>query len=424
MKIIKNAKVLIEGELKETEVLFDEEKILDIGNDLDYDKREVEEIDAFRLVLIPGLVDVHVHLREPGFTHKETIKTGTMAAARGGFTTIMPMPNINPYPDNVESIKSYLKMIEKDAVVNVLPYACISYGEKGEKVVDFEKIKELGIKAFSDDGVGVANDTVMKQAMIKAKESGVILACHTEDMKYRKKDACVHDSEINRKRGYIGIPIQCESEQIRRDIELVEETKAKYHVCHVSAKESVELIRKAKEKGLDVTGEVTCHHLLLEDKDVEGTNWKMNPPLREHSDRMALIEALESGSLDFIANDHAPHTEEEKAKSMEEAPFGIVSLETSFPLLYTEFVKKSGRWSLGELIDFMSKKPAKRFGIDRVGEIKEGYKPDFVLVDLEEKYKIDKNEFESKGKNTPFDAWEVFGKVKLTMVGGKIVWKG
>ena len=355
---------------------------------------------------------------------KETIKTGTRAAAAGGFTTIFAMPNVIPFPSDVETMQEYLALIEKESCVHVHPYGTITKNEAGKEVVDFKALKELGIHWFSDDGVGVADETVMKQAMMAAKEAGVLFACHTEDMNYRRPGACVHDSEVVTSKGWLGIPSACESAQLIRDIHLVEDIHNAYHTCHVSAKESVEAIRQAKAKGLDVTGEVTAHHLLLEDKDVVDQNTKMNPPLRTHKDRMSLIEGLENGALDFIANDHAPHSAEDKMKPMDKCPFGIVALETSFPLLYTEFVYKQKRWTLAQLVEWMSTKPAQRFGLNKIGKIEVGYHPDFTLVDLDHEYTIDVDSFESMGKNTPFGGWKVQAKIVETIVDSKTVWKG
>lgn len=423
MRVIKNGMVLIGQEVLRRDILFDEEKIIQIDEHIQCEGAEV--IDASGLTVLPGLVDVHVHLREPGYTQKETIHTGTLAAAHGGFTTIFCMPNVIPYPDDVETLKEYIHRIKKEAVVRVYPYACITTEEASKEVVDMKAIKEnFGIRWFSDDGVGVATAEVMHEAMEKAKANDCMIVAHTEDMKYRKPGACVHDSQVNRDRGWLGIPSACESSQLIRDLALTQEVGNRYHACHISAKESVEALKAYKEKGADVTGEVTAHHLLLEDIDVEGPNWKMNPPLRAHEDRMALIRGLEDGSLDMIANDHAPHTEQEKNKPMNQAPFGIVSLETSFPLLYTEFVKKQERWTLGQLVYWMSEAPAKRFGIEGIGKIREGYRPDFVLVDLEHETTIDKTQFLSKGSNTPFNGWKVFGAIKETIVSSKTVWKG
>ncbi|WP_281521672.1 dihydroorotase [Dubosiella newyorkensis] len=422
MKCIKNGTILIDGELQKVDLLFDE-TIQKIGTDLDTSNCE-EVIDATNLTILPGLVDVHVHLREPGHSEKETIKTGTRAAAAGGFTTIFAMPNVLPFPSSEEVMKDYLDLIQKEAIVHVYPFATITKNEAGQEIVDYASLKKLGIEWFSDDGVGVASKEIMKEAMLSAKENDVLFSCHTEDMNYRAPNASVHASKINEEKGWIGIPSACESEQLIRDLELVQDIGNRYHACHISAKESVKALQKAKDQGLDVSGEVTAHHLLLEDKDVQGPNWKMNPPLRSHEDRMALIQGLESGVLDLIANDHAPHTAEEKARSMEKAPFGIVSLETSFPLLYTEFVWKQKRWTLAQLVNWMSTTPAYRFGLFDRGEIKEGKKADLILVDLEHETKIDASKFESMGKNTPFDQQKVHAQIVETYVDGQRVWKG
>lgn len=421
MRLIKNGKVLLDGMIKECDILIDDSKIIKIAPAID--ENDVEVIDAKGLYVLPGLIDVHVHLRQPGYEKKETIDTGSKAAARGGFTTICPMPNIIPYPDNEQTVKEYLELIDANKHVNIYPYATMTKGEKGQEITDFGKLKMLGIKIFSDDGVGVKDDKIMKEIFDLALENDVMIVAHTEDMNYRKPGASVHQGEYTEKLGYIGIPSECEYVALKRDLDIMNEGNH-YHGCHISAKESVEALKQAKQKGLDVSGEVTAHHLLLEDKDVKNTNYKMNPPLRSHEDRMALIEGLEKGYLDFIASDHAPHTLEEKAKSMEEAPFGIVSLETSFPLLYTEFVKKEKRWTLVQLVEWMSTKPALRFGFKHKGELKEDYDADIILVDLDNEFSIDVNDFVSKGKNSPFDGYRVYGKIKETIVNGKTVWKG
>ncbi len=418
MKVIKNGQVLTPSGLKKVDIQYEEDQIIAIGENLDGD----EVIDASGKTVLPGLVDVHVHLREPGHAEKETIATGSKAAAHGGFTSIFAMPNVLPYPDDPETMEKYLGLIEKESLVRTYPYSTITTEEAGKEVVDFHEMAQF-TRYFSDDGVGIPNDEVMAEAMRKAKEENVIIAMHTEDMKYRKPNASVHDSLVNRNRGYIGIPSACEAEPLKRDLDLACEIGNIYHACHISCIESLQYLKEAKEKGGNISAEVTAHHLLLEDEDVDGPMFKMNPPLRTHADRMALIEGLENGTLDFIANDHAPHTMEEKSRSMEKAPFGIVALETSFPLLYTEFVVKEKRWSLEQLVNWMSTKPAERFGI-MAGKIKEGYLPDFTIVDLNEKYTIDASQFESMGKNTPFDGWEVQGKICETIVGGLSVWKG
>ena len=417
MTVIKNGTALISGELVKTDIRFDNGIITEIGADLNDD----EVIDAAGLTILPGLVDVHVHLREPGREYKETIETGSLAAAHGGFTTIFAMPNVIPFPSTTETMKPYIEKLKKGHV-RIFPYGTITDNEAGREVTDYEALKELGVRWFSDDGVGVADKDIMEQALKANALSDVLFACHTEDMNYRRPSASVHSS-LDGQNGWLGIPSECESEQLKRDLELLKSTGGRYHACHISAKESVQAIREAKKLGLDVTGEVTVHHLLLEDCDVSGPNEKMNPPLRSHEDRMALIEGLEDGTLDFIANDHAPHSEEEKARPMDKAPFGIVSLETAFELLYTAFVA-TGRCTLPQLVNWMSMAPAKRFGLDDCGTIEVGRRADFVLIDEHLPHTIDKNTFLSKGKNTPFDGWPVACSIRQTICGGKTAWKG
>ena len=421
-RLIRGGQVLIDDELKACEVLFDEKEILAIAETIDAPDAEV--IDASGLTVLPGLVDTHVHLREPGQEQKETIATGSRAAAHGGFTTVFAMPNVKPFPNDPETMKNYLDLIKRDAVVSVYPFGTITRDEKGQEPSDYADLKELGITWFSDDGVGVADGEIMRQAMRKAKEAGVLFSCHTEDMNYRKPGASVHQSAYADLMGWGGIPSACESVQLIRDMEMAGEIGLRYHGCHISAKESVKGIRKAKASGYDVSAEVTAHHLLLEDRDVKGPNWKMNPPLRSHEDRMALIEALEDGTLDFIANDHAPHTLKDKDQPMATAAFGIISLETSFPLLYTEFVHRQKRWTLAQLVAWMSWKPAERFGLEKTGKIAVGWHSDLVLADLETERVIDKNTFLSKGRNTPFDGWTVYAGIRETIKNGRTVWKG
>lgn len=418
MYLIKNAKIIIkDNETKIQDILIDKGKIIRVADIIEVDCNTYNAKDN---LVIPGGIDVHAHLREPGYTHKETIKTGSMAAAHGGYTTIMAMPNVIPFPDNVETMKEYLTLIKKDALVNVIPYACITKQEAGHEIVDMKALKELGINAYSDDGVGVQHVDMMLEAMKKAKENDVMIVAHTEDMHYRKPKACVHEGKNNKQKGWIGIPSECEWKQIERDLKLALETGAKYHICHMSAKESVDLLRKYKKLGADVSGEVTTHHLILSENDVENTNHKMNPPLRANEDRAALIEGLLDGTIDFIANDHAPHSEEEKNNEMEKAPFGIVALETSIPLIYTNFVKKN-IISLETFQKVISTKPAQRFGFTHKGKIEEGYDADIVVLSDEVKA-INKNEFVSMGKNTPFDGIACQGFAIMSMVNGNIVY--
>ncbi len=419
-RIITNANVLYQGKLQKVDVLFDEKEILEIGTDIQSD---AEKIDATGLTLLPGLVDVHVHFREPGNSQKETIHTGSLAAAHGGFTTVIAMPNVKPSPDSVEVMQDYLDLIQKESVIHTLPYGTITKNEQGKELSDIEGMRKLGIKWFSDDGVGMNDQSLMKIALEKSIQDDYIVACHTEDLNYRPKAASVHDSKVVTSNGWIGISDECESKPLENDLLTAIQTKGKYHACHISSHESVAALRRAKADGANVSAEVTVHHLLLEDKDVKGTMWKMNPPLRTHQDRMSLIAALEEGTIDFIANDHAPHTQADKDKPMSEAAFGIVSLETALALLYTEFVYKTKRWTLNELVEWMSEKPAKRFDLGKIGKIEEGYASDLVLVELDQEHTIDINQFESKGKNTPFNGWSVRLAVKETIVSGKTVWK-
>lgn len=422
MKLIKHAMLLEkDNTYRKMDVAYDASGICAIEEHLDIEAQEV--LDADGLVLLPGLIDVHVHLREPGYEHKETIQTGTMAAAHGGFTTIMAMPNVIPYPDNVETMKQYLEKIKQDSVVHVIPYGTITKGEKSKELSDIEGMSQLGIHAYSDDGVGVAKEDIMKEAMEVCKKEDAMIVAHTEDMSYRKPTACMHEGIRNKELGFVGIPSACEYAQMLRDLKLAKETGVKYHVCHMSAKESVQYLKEYKEAGVDCSGEVTAHHLLLNETDVYDPNHKMNPPLRGKDDQEALIEGLLDGTIDMIANDHAPHSEAEKAKGMVEAPFGIVSLETAFPLLYTRFVKDEKRFTMQQLIHFMSEAPAKRFGFTNKGKLAVGHASDMILVDLNTPRVIDKKKFFSKGKNTPFDGWQCYGNVVTTIVDGSIVYK-
>lgn len=420
MKLLKNVHVLENNRQVRKEILFDETGILKIAEQIDAPEAEV--IDGKEMTALPGLIDVHVHLREPGFAYKETIDTGTMAAAAGGFTTIMAMPNVQPYPDSTEVMEAYLQKIEADAHVHVIPYATITKAESGKEVVDMAALAKMGIRAFSDDGVGVQSGDVMEEAMKQSHALGTMIVAHTEDMSYRKPGAYMHEGTESKARGVVGIPSECEWKQLERDLKLVEKTGAHYHCCHVSAKESVQLLREYRSRGCDVSGEVTAHHLLLCDRDVVDANWKMNPPLRGEADRKALIRGLQEGALSLIANDHAPHSEEEKKRPLEAAPFGIVSLETAFPLLYTKLVL-TGIVSLKQLVNWMSTAPAERFGLARRGRLEEGYASDFSLVDLNEEYIINRNHFLSKGRNTPFHGWRVKGKIKATYVDGTCVYE-
>jgi dihydroorotase len=419
-KLLINGLTLTNTGLKKQEVLIEGEKVTNIGESLDPTGHEV--INLKGQLLSPGFVDLHIHLREPGGEHKETIKTGTGAAARGGFTTVAAMPNTNPVPDSADILHELNKKIDQDASVRVLPYGAITAGLKGETVNDLTALKEAGAFAFTDDGVGVQTAGMMLDAMKRAAKVDRAIVAHCEDNSL-VFGGSVHDGEFARENGLKGIPNISESVQIARDVLLAEAAQCHYHVCHVSTKESVRVIRDAKRAGIRVTGEVTPHHLLLSDEDIPGvdTNYKMNPPLRSKEDQAALIEGLLDGTLDFIATDHAPHAADEKARGMEKAPFGIVGLETAFPLLYTHLVKK-GVVSLQALLEWMTSKPAEAFGLP-YGKLEIGAFADFVVINLEEKKSVEPSEFLSKGKNTPFAGWELEGWPTLTFFKGNIVWE-
>ncbi len=419
-KLIKNGRLLTEnGELLQKDILIEGGKIAKIG--VEIESTDAEVIDAGGLLAVPGLVDLHVHLREPGGEKKETIETGTLAAARGGFTTIAPMPNTRPVPDTVEQLEWLNRRIAETAHVRVLPYASITVRQLGSELTDFEGLKQAGAFAFTDDGVGVQSAGMMLSAMKKAAAVSMPVVAHCEENTLINKGS-VHEGEFARKHAINGIPSVCESVHIARDVLLAEAAGCHYHVCHISTKESVRVVRDSKRAGIKVTAEVTPHHLLLCEDDIPGldANFKMNPPLRSASDREALIEGLLDGTIDFIATDHAPHTSEEKEEGMELAPFGITGLETAFPLLYTHLVLK-GTLTLKQLVDFMTIKPSEAFGLP-YGKLEEGSPADLVLVNLDHGQNIDPQEFVSKGKNTPFSGWNCKGWPVLTIAGGKTVW--
>lgn len=364
-------------------------------------------------IIVPGLCDVHVHFREPGFSYKETIASGSAAAAHGGYTAVCTMPNLSPVPDCAEHLKAQLDAIDKSAVIEVIPYGAITVGEKGEELSDMESMAD-NVCAFSDDGRGVQNDGMMREAMAKAKRLGKIIAAHCEDNSLLF-GGYIHDGEYAKAHGHRGISSESEYRQIERDLRLAEETGCAYHVCHISTKESVELIRQAKARGVDVTSETAPHYLVLCDEDMrEDGRFKMNPPLRSREDKQALIEGIKDGTIDMIATDHAPHSAEEKGRGLEKSLMGVVGLETAFPVLYTELVKKN-IITLERLVELMSFKPKERFGIDTGC--------DFAVFGIDEPYKTDPNEFLSIGRATPFAGREVFGRCLLTVHGGKAVYK-
>jgi len=413
--LLKNANVYFHNQFRRTDILI-KDNIVDFKDNCCDNSVSFDFNNCF---IFPGFTDVHVHLREPGFLYKETIKTGTMAAAHGGYTSVCAMPNLNPVPDSIDTIKQEIKAIEESAVIHVYPYGAITKGEQGIELSNLDGMTEYAI-AFSDDGRGVQNGDMMKNAMLKAKSLDKIIVAHCEDNSLLE-GGYIHKGKYAEIHGHKGICSESEWKQIERDLELVKETGCKYHVCHISTKESVELIRKAKAEGLNVTCETAPHYLVFNDMDLkEEGRYKMNPPIRDESDRLALIEGIKDGTIDVIATDHAPHSAEEKSKGLKNSLMGIVGLETAFAVLYTQLVKKN-IITMEKLLELLNVNASKIFGIG--SEIKEGLPADLTVFDLNYQYTINSNEFLSMGKSTPFDGMQVFGKCLMTMVNGNIVWK-
>ncbi len=408
--------------LKTKHLLIEEGKIAKHADSLTESEQSGHTvIDAAGKLVSPGFIDMHVHLREPGFEHKETIESGSLSAVKGGFTTIACMPNTRPVTDTPEIVSLVLDKAKKADKARVLPYAAITKNELGRELTDFAALKAAGAIGFTDDGVGVQSSQMMKDAMALARSVDLPIVAHCEDNTL-VEGGSVSEGEFAERFGLIGIPNESEAIQVGRDILLAEATGAHYHVCHVSTEQSVRLIRHAKQLGLRVTAEVCPHHLLLSFQDIPGldANWKMNPPLRSPKDVEAVIEGLEDGTLDIIVTDHAPHSPAEKEKGMELAPFGIVGFETAFPLLYSKFVE-TGKWSLGFLLEKMTAEPARVFGL-AWGSLQPGAAADLTIVDLQEERAVVPETFVSKGKNTPFTGWKLKGWPVLTMVAGNVVW--
>ena len=402
------------------DILIDEGRILNVDTNIDADS-DCEIIDAGGMYIMPGFVDLHEHFREPGYTYKETVKTGSMAAARGGYTSVFVMPNTCPVTDDADSYNMLTDIIDRDAVVNVFPVGAITKGQKGKELSDIEAMVKLGMKAISEDGKSVMDSSLCRKAMRIAKDMQIAVFAHCEDINL----VCGGVMNEGKRAAGLGMPgISNAVEDIiaARDILLAKETGARLHLCHVSTKDSVKMIELAKKEGLNVTGEVCPHHFTLTDMDIPGddANYKMNPPLRSEEDVKALIEGIKNGIIEAISTDHAPHGEEEKSGSMKDAPFGIVGSETAFSLAYTELVDK-GVITLYELVRCMSTNPARIAGIDR-GSLEEGKTADFVIADIDSSYVIDKKTFFSKGKNTPFNGKKVKGIIKQTYVAGKKVY--
>ena len=373
---------------------------------------ELSVFNSPKYAVFPGFCDVHVHFREPGFSYKETIETGSKASARGGYTAVCTMPNLNPVPDSVENLAIQRKLIEDSACIHVYPYGAITVGEKGEEMADLEGMAPY-VCGFSDDGRGVQSDDMMRGAMLRAKALGKMIVAHCEDNSLLRR-GYIHSGTYAATHGHRGICSESEWVQIARDLELVKETGCKYHVCHISTKESVAIIRKAKAEGLDVTCETGPHYLVMDDSMLrEEGRFKMNPPLRDASDREALVAGILDGTIDMIATDHAPHSAEEKSKGLEGSAFGVVGIETAFPILYTYLVKP-GILSLDRLVELLCVNPRKRFGLP-LGN-------DYSVWDLEAEYTVDPAEFISMGKATPFEGWKVSGRCMGTVCDGKTVY--
>ena len=413
--ILKNGVVYTGGKFLTTDLAILNGKV---SFSLPKDTSSFVVIDCLNKFIVPGFVDVHVHLREPGFSYKETIKTGTTAAASAGYSAVFSMPNLKPVPDSVENLKIQQEIIERDAVISVYPMAAISKGEKGEELADMEEMAN-SVLAFSDDGKGVQNDEMMKRAMQIAKKHGKIISAHCED-ETLLFGGYIHDGEYAKLHGHKGIPSASEYKQVERDIELVKEIGVKYHVCHVSSKGSVDAIRKAKAEGVDITAETGPHYLVFNDIMLrEDGGFKMNPPIRSEEDRLALLQGIKDGTLDMIATDHAPHSQEEKSKGLLSLN-GIVGIETAFPVLYTDLVK-TGEITFEKLVEIMSVNPAKRFGLDIA--IEEGKTANLAIMDVDGEYTINPEEFYSKGKSTPFKDKKVYGKCCMNFTNGKLVYK-
>ena len=417
--LLQNAQILSSGGVfRAADVLLSDGRIVSIGDRISCHADAVS-IDLHKAVLFPGFVDVHVHLREPGFSYKETIRTGTLAAAHGGFAHVAAMPNLDPVPDCAAALAVQRAIIEKDALVHVHPYGAISVGEKGERLADLDGLAP-GVIAFSDDGRGVQSESLMREGMMQCRRLGKILAAHCEDNSLLH-GGYIHDGAYARAHGHRGICSESEWGPIARDLRLAEQTGCAYHVCHVSTKESVALIRAAKRRGVDVTCETAPHYLTFTDEDLqEDGRFKMNPPLRAREDRDALIEGLLDGTIDMLVTDHAPHSREEKARGLEKSAMGVVGLETSFAASYTALVQ-TGILPLEKLVDLMHGAPMRRFGCGT--ELAEGQPADLTAFDLTKTYTVDPETFLTMGRATPFAGRALTGVCKLTMIGGEPVWK-
>ena len=417
--LIRNGVILDSQGSRKADLLVRDGIIAQIARDIQI-QEGIKILDAHGCIVTPALADVHVHFREPGNPEKETIKTGSMAAAAGGFTAVCTMPNLNPAPDSLENIAIEQKLIDENACIDVLPYATITKGRKGLEPVDVKSLKGKAV-AFSDDGSGVQDEKAMEEAMRLIAENDCILAAHCEDNSLLN-GGYIHQGSYAGIHGHKGICSRSEWGQIERDLKLAAKTGCRYHVCHISTKESVDLIRKAKKRGVKVTCETAPHYLALIDRDIEEDGrFKMNPPIRSEQDRMALIQGIKDGTIDIIATDHAPHTAEQKGKGLQESAFGVVGLETAFPVLYTRLVQR-GIINASQLIRLMSDNPRRLFSL-RPAELEEGAPAELAVFDTANRYFVNPDEFLSKGHATPFEGWAVKGRCVLTMHGGAIVYE-
>ena len=416
--ILKGGTLVRNGLIERADVAIADGKIALIAANIEPSSND-KIYDCAGLTVMSGFVDLHVHLREPGFSSKETIATGTAAAAHGGFTTVCSMPNLAPAPDSMENLQQQLDIIERDAVIKVLPYATITRKRAGDELVDFAALKPY-VAGFSDDGTGVQGEEVMRQAMVQAAATDTIIAAHCE-VDELLRGGYIHDGEYAAKNGHRGICSESEWKQVERDIELAAEAGCRYHVCHISTKETVELIRQAKARGVKITCETGPHYLTMCDMEIkEEGRFKMNPPIRSAADRDALVAGLVDGTIDVVATDHAPHTAEEKSRGLERSAMGVVGLETSFPVIYTKLVKQ-GVISLEKAVEVMAEAPRKIFGIG--GGLAEGEPADITVFDLEKEFTVDPSTFLTKGRSTPFEGWQLQGECRLTLVDGRVAYE-
>lgn len=421
--LIKGGRCFVDGRLIDTDVLIKDGKIQALGKNLVAEDSVDKLIDASGKLVAPGLVDVHVHFRDPGLTYKETVETGSKAAAHGGFTTVGAMPNVDPVPDTPEKMRQMIKHNQQTGVVHVAQYSSVTVNRQGDQPVDFQAMKDAGAFAFSNDGSGIQTAGTMYRAMEGAAKVGLPLAAHVEDNSLLFGGVMTAGKRAE-ELGLPGAPSVSESAQVARDLVLAKVTGVHYHICHVSTKESVELVRLAKKEGVNVTCEVTPHHLLLADKDIPANNsyFKMNPPLRHEEDRQAVIEGLLDGTIDMIATDHAPHSRKEKPQDdMRGAANGITGSETAFEMLYTKFVRP-GIFSLAQLLNWLSAVPAEEFGLDQAGHLEPGKPADIAIFDLYTERKITEDSYLSKGVNSPFTGQRVYGTTDLTLVDGKVAY--